>query len=307
MLGANTHQDLPFEKLVEELQPVRDMSRNPLFQVLFVLQNTPAASSQIPGVLSSPFPIRKDYSKFDLTLFAMEQSEGLRLTAEYNTDLFDAATIERMLGHYQVLLEAVVANPAVRVSEISLLSAAEKQRLLVEFNDTAHDVPRDRALHSFIEEQAELTPDAPALRFESHELTYRELNARANQLAHRLRKLGVGPEVLVAVSAERSLEMVIALLGTMKAGGAYVPIDPDYPRERLAVMLEDAEPRVLLTQSHLLDVLPPHAIPTICLDRDSLADEPRNESCAERERQRSGVRHLYLWFDGQAEGRAECA
>ncbi len=275
-LDAYEHQDMPFDKLVQELNPDRNLSHNPLFQVMFSLRNYERQDLTLAGLDRVDFSwTNAERAKFDLSLFVTDSADGISGWMEYNTDLFDAATIERMLGHYQVLLEAVVANPAVRVSEISLLSAAEKQRLLVEFNDTAHDVPRDRALHSFIEEQAELTPDAPALRFESHELTYRELNARANQLAHRLRKLGVGPEVLVAVSAERSLEMVIALLGTMKAGGAYVPIDPDYPRERLAVMLEDAEPRVLLTQSHLLDVLPPHAIPTICLDRDSLADEPQ--------------------------------
>ena len=280
VLGANAHQDLPFEKLVEELQPVRDLSRNPLFQVLFVLQNTPGATDQIPGVLRSPFPIPKEYSKFDLTLFAMEQSEGIKLAAEYNTDLFDAGTIERMLGHYQVLLQAVAANAEVRVSQIALLSADEQQRLLVDFNATAHAVPRDQSLQSFIEQQAAATPEAPALIFETKQLSYAQLNAWANRLAHRLQALGVGPEVLVAVVAERSLEMVVALLGILKAGGAYVPVDPDAPRERLAVMLDDAEPRVVLTQAHLLDKLPPVTVPVICLDQDTLAGESERNPVA---------------------------
>ena len=159
-----------------------------------------------------------------------------------------------------------------------MLTDGERQQIVVEWNATEHEYPRERSLQQYIEEQVERTPEAPALRFESEQLSYRELNERANQLAHRLRKLGVGPEKLVAVCAHRSIEMVVALLGTMKAGGAYVPIDPDYPKSRLAVMLEDADPPVLLTQEHLLELLPEHSIPTFCLDRDwpTLADEPKD-------------------------------
>jgi amino acid adenylation domain-containing protein len=176
-----------------------------------------------------------------------------------------------------VLLEAIADAPGSRLSELPLLTEGERRQIVVEWNDTAHVYPRERSLQQYVEEQVERTPDTPAVVFESQQLSYRELNARANQLAHRLRMLGVGPEKLVAVCAHRSIEMVVALLGTMKAGGAYVPIDPDYPKSRLSVMLEDADPPVLLTQEHLLEVLPEHGIPTFCLDRDwhTLADESK--------------------------------
>src|SRR5580704_10387154 len=267
-LGAYTNQDLPFEKLVEELQPERDLSRLPLFQVWFVLQNAPRSAFQLSGIEIAAMDVHNGTSKFDIGMFMVEKPEGLVANVEYSTEIFDDRTIQRMVGHFGVLLEAIAEDPSRRIGELPLLTAEERRQIVVEWNDTHHAFPRERSLHQFIEEQVERTPDAPALIFESQELSYRELNARANQLAHRLRGLGVGPEKLVAICAERSVEMVVGLLGVMKAGGAYVPIDPDYPRSRLAVMLADAEPRVLLTQEHLLDVLPEHSIPTICLDRD---------------------------------------
>ena len=198
------------------------------------------------------------------------------LRVEYDTDLFDNATIIRALGHYETLLEGIAAEPTSRISELPLLTEEERLQIVVKWNDTNHRYPRERSLHEFIEEQVERTPNAPALVFESQQATYRELNTRANQLAHRLCRLGVGPEKLVAICAERSVEMVVALLGVMKAGGAYVPLDPDYPEERLAAMLEDAKPPVLLTQERLLGILPELSIPTICLDRDwhAIAAEP---------------------------------
>ena len=183
----------------------------------------------------------------------MSEKDGtLRGSLNYNTDLFDASTIERMLGHYKTLLEGIVANPEQRISELPLLTEAEKHQLLVEWNDTKRDYPKEKCIHELFETQVEKTPDAIALVFEDQQLTYRELNNRANQLAHYLKKLGVGPEVLVGICVERSVEMVVGLLGILKAGGAYVPLDPDYPKERLAFMLEDAHVSVLLTQKSLL-------------------------------------------------------
>jgi amino acid adenylation domain-containing protein len=267
-LGAYSNQELPFEKLVEALHPERELGRIPLFQVWFVLQNAPRASLQLPGLEMRGMDVHNGTAKFDLGLFTVEKPDGLHCNVEYSTDLFEAATIRRFLQHFQTLLEAIVEDPERCVGELPLLTQAERQQVVVEWNDTRRDYPRERSLHQFIEDQVERTPDAPALMFESRQLSYRELNSRANQLAHRLRNLGVGPDKLVAVCAERSVEMVVGLLGTMKAGGAYVPIDPDTPRSRLDVMLEDAEPLVLLTQEHLLGMLPEDSVPTICLDRD---------------------------------------
>ncbi|MGA9567228.1 MAG: amino acid adenylation domain-containing protein, partial [Candidatus Korobacteraceae bacterium] len=240
-LGAYANQDIPFEKLVEVLRPDRYLGRLPLFQVWFALQNVPRTEFRLGGLELTSVDSHNGTSKFDLGLFAVERPDGLYLTVEYSTDLFDPATIQRLLTHYQILLEGIVENPEQRIGELPLLTEVERQQVVIDWNDTRRDYPRERSLHQFIEDQVERTPDAPALVFESQQLSYRELNARANRLAHRLRKLGVGPEKLVAICAERSIEMVVALLGTVKAGGAYVPIDPDSPRSRLRVMLEDAE------------------------------------------------------------------
>ncbi len=275
-LGAYAHQDLPFEKLVEALQPDRDLGRTPLFQAWFALQNAPRSSFQLPGLALKSLDVHNGTSKFDLGVFMVEKPEGLSCMVEYSTDLFDASTIQRFLEHFRVLLESIATNPDRRIAELPMLSMQEREQIVVTWNDTHKDYPRELSLHQLIEDQVERTPDAPALVFESEQLTYREVNARANQLAHHLRKLGVGPDVLVGICAERSIEMVVGLLGIMKAGGAYVPIDPDYPRERLAVMLDDAAPPVVLTLERLLEVLPPSGIPTFCLDRDwpRLANEP---------------------------------
>jgi len=267
-LEAYAHQDLPFEKLVEALAPERDLTRTPLFQVWFALQNAPRSEFKLPGLELRSIDVHNGTSKFDLGLFVVEKPDGLHCMVEYSTDLFDSATIDRFLGHFEVLLEGIAANPDQAIADLPILTPAERQQIVVDWNRTEVEYPRTRSLHQFIEEQVEKTPDAPALVFESTQLTYRELNARANQLAHHLRKMGVGPEVLVGICAERSLEMVIGLLGIVKAGGAYVPLDPDHPRDRLAAVIEDAAPPVLLTQEHLMDVLPAHNAPVICLDRD---------------------------------------
>src|SRR4029450_370496 len=178
--------------------------------------------------------------------------EGLRGSLQYSTDLFDAATIAQLTGHLQTLLEGIVGNPEQRISHLPILTQAGEHQLLVE-SDTQRDYPKDKCIHQLFETQVEKSPDAVAVTFEDQRLTYRELNARTNQLAHYLQELGVGPEVLVGICMERSLEMMIALLGILKAGGAYVPLDPEYPQERLAFMLEDAQPAVLVTQERLLE------------------------------------------------------
>ena len=250
-LGAYAHQDLPFEKLVEELQPERDLSRNPLFQVMFHLQNAPRPLPQVSGLSFERMEIETRTSQFDLALFLRERDGKLIGFLEYNTDLFDRSTIERMVGHFQTLLEGIVADPDQSISTLPLLTEEEKHQLLVEWNDTAADYPKDSCIHELFEAQVERTPEAIAVQFEGKQLTYRELNSRANQLAHYLQGLGVGPEKLVGICVERSLEMVVGLLGILKAGGAYVPLDPAYPRERLAFMLEDSQFSVLLTQQSI--------------------------------------------------------
>ncbi len=267
-LGAYSHQDLPFEKLVEELHLGRDMSRSPLFQVMFVLQNAPWEAAQLAGLEVTPMLIDSGTSKFDLTLFVREWGEALQAVVEYKTDLFEAETIRRMLGHFQTLLEGIVANPDQRLSDLPLLTSAERQQLLVDWNRTEVPYRRDQCLHQLIQEQVDCTPEAVAVVFEDKQLTYRQLNERANQLARYLLGLGVGPDTLVGICVDRSLDMVVGLLGILKAGGAYVPLDPEYPKERLAFMIEDAGVGVLLTQAHLAASLPTHQARVVRLDAD---------------------------------------
>ncbi|AFZ17608.1 non-ribosomal peptide synthetase [Allocoleopsis franciscana] len=267
-LKAYEHQDVPFEQVVEVLQPQRSLSHSPLFQVMFVLQNAPMGEVELPGVTLTQLERESTIAKFDLTVLITETSQGLVGEWEYNSDLFDGSTIERMAAHFQNLLSAIVENPQQTVAELPLLSEAQQHKLLREWNQTQADYPKDVCIHQLFEEQVERTPDAVAVVFENQQLTYRELNARANQLAHYLQELGVKPEVLVGICVERSLDMVIGLLGILKAGGAYVPLDPTYPPERLAFMLEDAQVPVLLTQFQLLETLPTHQAKVFCLDTD---------------------------------------
>ncbi len=265
-LEAYAHQDVPFNKLVEELQPERDLSRNPLFQVLFV-QDVPQQGLELADLKLSPMEVDSNTVKVDLAVFMSEEAQGLRGAVEYSTDLFDAATITRMLSHFQVLLESIVADPDQRLSQLSLLTAQERHQLIVEWNQTHSHYPADRCLHHLFEEQAERTPTAVAVVLDEEQLTYRELNERANQLAHYLQERGIGAESLVGICLNRSIEMVVGLLGILKAGGAYVPLDPAYPPERLSFMLEDAAVSVLLTEESLLERLPAHTA-EVCLDRD---------------------------------------
>ncbi len=267
-LQAQAHQELPFEQLVEALQPQRSLSHSPLFQVMFNHQSQASANVralpglQVEALLPDSYP-----AQFDLTLNTAEHDGGLSAGLTYATVLFDPRTIERMAGHWLALLQAICANAAQRIAEVPMLDMAERQQILHDWNATAANFPNEDCLHSLIEAQVCATPDAPALIFATEQLSYAQLNARANQLAHRLRESGVGPDVLVGICVERSLELVIGLLAIIKAGGAYVPLDPDYPEDRLAYMMQDSDIGLLLTQTALLARLPAQ-VQSLCLDQD---------------------------------------
>lgn len=261
-LEAYAHQDLPFEKLVEQLQPERSLSHTPLFQVMFAFESVSQMTLELPGLTLTPLEIPNETAKFDLTLFVAETPQTLVCTLKYKSDLFEAETIARMLSHWQTLLENAIANPDRAIAEIPFLTDAERQQLLVDWNDTQVDYPLHRCLHHWVEDRVAESPDAVAVVLEGKQLTYRELNRRANQLAHYLQKLGVRPGSLVGICLERSLEMTIAILGTLKAGAAYVPLDPTYPQQRLSFMLQDAQIAVLLTQ----ETLPISSDRVVCLD-----------------------------------------
>ncbi|QIR37151.1 amino acid adenylation domain-containing protein [Tolypothrix sp. PCC 7910] len=267
-MGAYTHQNLPFEMLVEALQPERDLAHTPLFQVMFVLENAPMSPVELTNLSFNPLIVETTISKFDLTLLMENTTQGLVGWWEYNTDLFDASTIDRMTGHFVTLLEGIVANPEAQISQLPLLTEVEQHQLLVEWNNTQADYPLDKSVHQLFEEQVERTPDAVAVVFDNQQLTYQQLNCRANQLAHYLRSLGVTPDTLVGICVERSLEMVVGILGILKASGAYLPLDLEYPTERLRFMLKDTQLSVLLTQAKLINKLPEHQAHKVCLDTD---------------------------------------
>ena len=249
-LAAYAHADLPFEKLVEQLQPARSLSYRPLCQVRLALYS-PMPQIDMEGLTVSRVAVETTTAKFDLSLYFSNIASGLIGQWEYNTDLFDATTIARMARHFQTLLEGIAANPQTRVSELPLLTEQERHQILVEWNNTFAAFPTV-CVHQLFEEQVERSPDAIAVVFEGEQLTYRELNQRANQLAHHLQHQGVGSEVLVGICVDRSLEMVVGLLGILKAGGAYLPLDPALPQENLAFRLQDAQVPILLTQKGLL-------------------------------------------------------
>jgi amino acid adenylation domain-containing protein len=275
-LNAYAHQDLPFELLVEELRPERDLSRTPLFQVMFVLRNTSKATFELPGIDLSLLEGTTGTAKFDLTLFLTETDGALSGGVEYNTDLFDATTIGRLVQHFQTLLEHIVIEPTQRISRLPLLAPSERQYLIQTWNATQVDYPEQMSIHQLVEAQVERTPDAPAALFGDRQLTYQQLNCRANQLAHYLHRLGVGPDSCVGIYLERSLELPIAVLAVLKAGAAYVPLDSTYPHDRLAFMMQDTRTPVLLTHTPLVDSLPAPVANVICLDRDwsTIAQEP---------------------------------
>lgn len=278
-LGAYTHQDLPFEKLVEELHPEHNLNQNPLFQVVFALQNAPMSALELTGLTLRPLPFDTETTRFDLELHLWEpntqnglwvdSSEGISGFVIYSIDLFDDATITRMLGHFQTLLESIVANPEQRIAQLPFLSESELHNLLVQWNNNQVSYLQDKCIHELFESIAEQSPDAIALVFGDAQLSYKELNIRSNKLAHYLKKLGVKTEVLVGICVERSFDMVIGMLGILKAGGAYVPLDPSYPSERLNFMLEDTQVSVLVTQDKWIKGLGNHNSQVIYLDNDS--------------------------------------
>ncbi len=282
LIEAHSHQDLPFSEVVQAVGAHRDLSQNPIVQISFNFHD-----SAMPALTFTPDlkgrlheGVSNGTAKFDLNVIAIPrveqrvgtgsdpESEGVLMNWEYNADLFDATSIERLYAHYCTLLEGIVQNPRAPIAELPMLTEAERQQILVEWNRTEQPFPEQVCLHQLVEAQVERTPDAVAVVFEGAQLTYRELNQRANQLAHYLRKQGVGPDVLVGIAMERSLEMVVGVLGILKAGGAYVPMDSNLPRERLAYMLADAAVPLLLTQQHDLDRLAEHGASVICLDSD---------------------------------------
>ncbi|MGB8841844.1 MAG: amino acid adenylation domain-containing protein, partial [Aliidongia sp.] len=254
-LSAYAHQDLPFEDLVQELVPVRDPSRHPIFQVMMVMQNAATAAEHVTA-------------KVDLTLVLQESNEGLKGGLEYATDLFDEATVVRFGGHLTRLLEQVVGAPQARLGQLDILSPGERHQLLEEWNATQATYPHDRCVHELFEEQAERTPDAVAVAFEDQKLTYRQLDRQANQLAQHLRALGVGPESIVGLCLPRSLQMLVGVLGILKAGAAYLPIDPTLPPERIAFMLADARVSIVVIDSSVEEQLPTLSGRTIFLDFD---------------------------------------
>ncbi|MEG3936238.1 amino acid adenylation domain-containing protein, partial [Microcoleus sp. T3_B1] len=269
VLEAYEHQNLPFDKLVEALHPERNLSYSPLFQIAFALEHETASNIILQNLtINTSEPGVNQTAKLDLSLSLHKTEEGLIGAFEYSTDLFDATTIARMIEHWQTLLAGIVVNPQQRLSDISILTAIEKHKLLVEWNQTQQDYHYNLCIHQLFEAQVEQTPDAIAVIFKDEQLTYRELNTKANQLAHYLQRLGVKSETLVGICVERSFDMIIGLLGVLKAGGAYVPIDPAYPPERIAYMLNDSQLPVLLTQQKLVVSLPKHQARVVCLDAD---------------------------------------
>ncbi len=265
-LEAQANADVPFEYIVQQLHPERDLNQHPFFQVLLSLD--PPAPDLPPGWTLTYTDIDTETSKFDLSIIAEDRPDGLTGRFEYRTTLFDATTIQRMLGHWQTLLEGVVANPEQHIVQLPLLTGAERQQILVEWNNTTAPYHGERCVHHLFEAQVERNPDGVALLYGDERMIYKELNARANQLAHHLQKLGVGPEVLVGICMDRSFEMIISLLGILKAGGAYLPLDPAYPKERLAFMLADAQSHILLTQQQLAGELPTDGLHVIVLDTE---------------------------------------
>jgi amino acid adenylation domain-containing protein len=284
-LGAYAHEDLPFEKLVEEIQPERDMSRNPLFQVMCVLQNQPWPEAPMGEVEITSLPVDSGTAKFDLTLFWREDAGVLAGLLEHNTDLFDDATAWRLYRHHETLLRAALDDPEARIGALPMLDDSERHQILREWNGAseaaAGAVWDGLCIHLQIEEQAARTPDALAVIDGERTLTYAELDARANRLARGLARRGVRPEALVGICVERSLEMVVAALAVLKAGGALVALDPAYPRERLAAIINDARLAVLLTQESLLQHFPQHQGIAFLLER---GDDPFPEESEEAPR-----------------------
>ncbi|MCP4659472.1 MAG: amino acid adenylation domain-containing protein, partial [bacterium] len=283
-LDAYAHQDVPFERLVEELHPQRDLSTTPLFQAMFALQNAPRETLDLPGLSLSPVGTEAGgAAKFELTLSLEESAAGIVGGIEYNADLFDDSTMARLLAHFERLLEGAVEDPARRLSGLCWWTEPERHQLLIDWNDSRGEPAGGRTIHELFEAQVERSPEAVAVVHDGRRLSYRELNLRANRLAHRLRALGVAPEVPVAIYLERSPEIVIAILGILKAGGHYVPLDPAYPRQRFGFMVEDGRIPILVTRETLAAELPASEARTLCLD------SPGPDPCSAEENPASGA------------------
>src|SRR5262249_17984060 len=312
-LAAYAHQDLPFERLVELLNPVRSLSRHPLFQVMLALQNTPQAALELPGLAARLEPVGLGAAKFDLSFNLSERRardgrpEGVEGLIEYRSDLFEHSTVEAMGRRLVALLEAVVAEPTQPVGRLELLAPEERRQLLVEWNATAREVP-SVTLPALFEAQVARSPEATAVVFEERTLSYPELNGRANRLAHHLIAQGVGPESLVGIALERSIEMVVALVGILKAGAAYLPLDPDYPEERLAYMLRDAQPACVLSAARLAGRLRlPEGVAELLVDEPetagALAQRPEtNPTEAERTQPLGPQNPAYLIYTSGSTG-----
>ncbi|HEY2232001.1 MAG TPA: amino acid adenylation domain-containing protein, partial [Candidatus Angelobacter sp.] len=267
-LEAHAHQDVPFEHIVERLNPHRSANLGALFQIMFSIGRKAEMESWLPGLSSRLLGGEETLVKFDLMVDAVEQNEGLSLSFAYDSDLFEASTIQRMGEHYRNLLRSVAANPRAKIGELPLLASSEQHHIVHDFNQTTSNYQLDQCVHELVEAHAQRDPEATAAIFEGRKLSYSELDKQANQLAHYLVKLGAGPEVRVGICVERGLEMLVGLLGILKAGSAYVPLDPAYPADRLAYMVEDAQAKVLLTQSKLRGRLPKSTGRIIELDKD---------------------------------------
>lgn len=279
-LGAYAHQDMPFERLVEELRPDRSLGYNPLFQVVLSLQNAPRPSFQLPGLQLKPLgALSNTPAKFDISVFLFEAVDGMQGKLEYNTDLFDADTMERMVQHFQILLEAAATQPASRLSKLPLLTPYERQKILVDWNATQADYPKDSCLHELIAEQARTAPERIAAQAGSNQITYGELHTRSNQLARYLQKRGVGPDVPVGLMVSRTPNLLVAILGILKGGGAYVPLDPIYPKERIDTILRESKSALVLTDQALADTLPDSTPPRVFVDSDwsAIANESADD------------------------------
>ena len=275
-LEAYAHQDLPFEKLVEELRPERSLGHTPIFQVMFGMQNASREKRELPGLEIGAFPVTRTTSHFDLSLDVTEREDDLACSFSYNTDLFEASTVTRIAGHFETLLEAIAANPDEPVWQLSLLREAERRQILYDWNRTEMPFPREKQLQQLFEEQTASTPEATAVICAGQRITYGELNKRSNRLAHYLRRFGVRPNVPVGLCMERSIEVIVAMLGVLKSGGAYVPLDPSYPGARIAFMIEDSGAPVILTQERVADILPKSHATVLRIDADwkAISKEP---------------------------------
>lgn len=289
-LGAYAHQDMPFEKLVEELQPERTTSYSPLFQVMFVMQNKQDGKMQLPGLDISPVELPNSNSTFDITLGMSESDRGLLGSLEYNTDLFESRTIDRMIEHFQLLMEKMLDSPDVPISQLNIVSSDEYDKMIVEWNDTDIEYDRDYCLHELVSAQADKTPEAIALYADEETMTFAELDQRANQLANALVKKGAGPDQLIGLSLERSFDMIIGLLGILKSGAAYVPLDPEYPSDRLEFMIRDSKTKLIVTHSSQAEALSAFSAELL------LVDEPNAVAQESREAPMTSVHPLNLAY-----------